>query len=181
MGLITVSPNVTPRNQQFSTTCWLASLEMLFDWKWRKEDKNRDDKNKNKDGKTEEEQWKILEKMDASKDLYPYYMKNNGISPGECKETAKMLGLRWSGDGEITADILAAMLPVHGPLWVAGMWRQNHSHVIVVTGVDKDGGKIRYVDPWKNYSLTESPGTIPWLNDRGDVWKNCDASVMYWV
>jgi len=165
--MIMVSPDVTPRNQEFSTTCWLASLEMIFDWKWRKHRKTDQD-------------WKILEKMDASKDLYPYYMKGNGISPRECKETAKMLGLRWSGDGEITADILAAMLPVHGPLWVAGMWRQNHSHVIVVTGVDKEAGKIRYIDPWKNYSLTDSPGTIPWLNDRGDVWKNCDASVMHW-
>jgi hypothetical protein len=169
MGMIKVTPDVAPRNQQFSTCCWFASLEMLFDWKWRKE--RKDDK---------AEPWKILEKMDKSKDLYPYYMHDNGISPRECKETAKMLGLRWSGDGDFTANILYDMLTTHGPLWVAGMWRRGSSHVIVVTGVDKESGNIRYIDPWENYSLSDSPGTVSWLNSRGDVWKNCDASVMYW-
>jgi hypothetical protein len=167
MGMVNVSPNVTPQNQPFSTCCWLTCLEMMFEWKRIAGDDKKDFT-------------KILTLMDASKDLYPYYMKNNGISPRECKETAKMLGLRWSGDGEITADILADMLPVRGPLWVAGMWRKGSSHVIVVTGVDRESGKIRYIDPWENYSLTDSPGTISWLNGRGDVWKNCDASVMYW-
>ena len=167
MAMIKVSPEVTPRNQPFSTCCWLTSLEMLFEWKFLKDDKTKDAA-------------KILETMDKSKDLYPYYMKNNGIAPRECKETAKALGLRWSGDGDFTADILADMLPVYGPLWVAGMWRANSSHVIVVTGVDKEAGKIRYIDPWENYSLSDSPGTISWLNSRGDVWKGCDASVMYW-
>ena len=169
MGMIKVTPDVTPRNQQFSTSCWYASLQMLFDWKWRKQRKDE-----------KAEPWKILEKMDKSKDLYPYYMHDNGISPRECKETAKMLGLRWSGDGDFTANILYDMLTTHGPLWVAGMWRRGSSHVIVVTGVDKDSGNIRYIDPWENYSLSDSPGTVSWLNSRGDTWKNCDASVMYW-
>jgi hypothetical protein len=45
----------------------------------------------------------ILSKMDQSPNLYPSYMLENGIAPSECKETAKMLGLGYAGDGEICA------------------------------------------------------------------------------
>src|SRR5262245_34279446 len=159
-----VSPTVNPRNQRLSSTCWLTCLQMMFEWK----------------GKDASED-KILAAMDASPNLFPYYMRDAGIAPGECKDTAKMLGLRWSGDGEIEADVLYDLMTQRGPIWIAGMWRRGSSHVLVVTGVDKDAGKIRYVDPWENYSLEDSPGTLDWLNNRGDVWKNCDASVMYWL
>lgn len=167
MGMFKVSPEVKPRSQPFSTCCWLTCLKMMFEWK---HDKN--DKTKNPE--------KILEIMDAAPSLWPYEMEKSGIAPGECKDTARILGLRWSGDGEIEANVLADMMPVSGPLWVAGMWRKGSSHVIVVTGVDKESGKVTYIDPWENYSLTESSGPVSWLNSRGPVWKNCDASIMYW-
>jgi ABC-type bacteriocin/lantibiotic exporter with double-glycine peptidase domain len=164
MGMFRVSPEVSPRNQRLSTTCWLTCLQMMFEWK-------------NKDASED----KILAKMDASPNLYPYYMRDAGISPGECKETAKMLGLRWSGDGEIEASVLYDLMVQRGPIWIAGIWRRGYSHVMVVTGVDKDSEKIRYIDPWENFSLSDSGGTVGWLSNRGDVWKNCDASIMYWL
>ncbi|MGA9994600.1 MAG: papain-like cysteine protease family protein [Pyrinomonadaceae bacterium] len=164
MGMFKVSPTVNSRNQRLSTTCWLTCLQMMFEWK----------------GKDSSEDT-ILSKMDASPHLYPYYMRDAGIAPGECKETAKMLGLRWSGDGEISADILHDLMAKRGPIWIAGIWRRGYSHVMVVTGVNKETGAIRYIDPWENYSLSDSPGTVTWLNNRGDVWKSCDASVMYWL
>lgn len=164
MGMYKVSPAVNPRNQRLSTTCWLTCLQMIFEWKGK--DASEDN---------------ILTKMDASPNLFPYYMRDAGISPGECKETAKMLGLRWSGDGEIEASVLHDLMVQRGPIWIAGIWRRGYSHVLVVTGVDKDGGKIRYIDPWENYGLTDSPGTVSWLSSRGDVWKSCDASIMYWL
>jgi ABC-type bacteriocin/lantibiotic exporter with double-glycine peptidase domain len=164
MGMFRVSPAVSPRNQRLSTTCWLTCLQMMFEWK----------------GKDASEGG-ILQKMDTSPNLYPYDMRDAGIAPGECKETAKMLGLRWSGGGDIAADVLYDSISQHGPIWIAGSWRKGQSHVLVVSGVDKDSGQIRYVDPWENYSLSDSSGTVTWLSNRGDVWKNCDASVMYWL
>jgi hypothetical protein len=161
-----ITPKIDAITQSLATCCWLASLQMMFQWKGKKGGAN----------KTEDE---ILNQMNVSPQLYPWFMKNSGIAPSECKETAKMLGLRWSGDGEFTNEILSSMLKSYGPLWIAGMWRKNQSHVIVVIGSDPESGAIKYFDPMEPSGL-ESSGTINWLNNRGNVWKNCDASVMYW-
>jgi len=161
MAMYKVSPAVSPRNQETTSCCWLTCLEMLFDWK--KKDTSS-----------------ILSKMDASPNLFPYYMKDHGIAPGECKETAKMLGLKWAGDGDFEGGTLYDILKSYGPVWVAGQWISGYNHVIVVTAVDKEDNRISIVNPWKNYDLSESPRTIDWLNARGSVWKNCDASIMYW-
>jgi len=166
MALFKVAPLVSPRNQQTSSTCWLTCLEMLFQWKRDQGDSQKDPSN-------------ILNLMNASPNLFPEYMRDNGIAPVECKETAKALGLRWGGDCEIDPVVLFDLMAQRGPVWIAGMWRMNYSHVILITGVDKDSGAITYADPWMNNSLTESRGTMLWLNNRGSVWKNCDASVMY--
>jgi hypothetical protein len=132
---------------------------MLFEWK-------------KKDSST------ILEKMDQSPNLFPYVMKDAGIAPGECRETARYLGLKCAGDGEIAADVLLDVLKAHGPIWVAGNWGSG-SHVIVVTACDAEDGRIRYINPYANNDLTDSPGTVSWLTQRGNTWKSCDASVMY--
>jgi hypothetical protein len=53
--------------------------------------------------------------MDTSPNLFPYYMLENGIALSECKETAKILGFGWAGDGESGAEALANALVTHGP------------------------------------------------------------------
>ena len=93
MATYKVNPEVSPRNQPTSTTCWLTCLQMLFQWKI---DKGQTSYSADKDS--------ILAAMDQSPNLYPYYMEKAGIAPGECKETAKMLGLRWSGGGDNEAN-----------------------------------------------------------------------------
>jgi hypothetical protein len=157
-----VTPAVEAMNQPTSTSCWYTCLRMLFKWKGR-------------------DSSKILEKMDQSPNLFPYYMLDNGIAPSECKETAKMLGLGYAGDGEIDAEVLANALKSHGPYWVAGMWTKNSSHVIVVTACNPSTGQIRYINPWMNHDLSDSVGGIDWLNARGDVWKQTLGSLMYWI
>lgn len=169
MAIYKVSPEVKPMNQPTSTTCWLTSLQMLFQWKIDKGDASKS-----------ADKASILAAMDKSPNLFPYYMEKAGIAPGECKETAKMLGLRWAGGGDLDAQVLHDALKSHGPYWIAGNWGSG-SHVIVVTACNPDDGRIRYIDPWKNYTLVDSPGTISWLNDRGTEWKNCDGSLMYWL
>ena len=169
MAMYKVTPEVKPRNQPTSTTCWLTCFQMLFQWKI---DKGQGSYSADKGG--------ILAAIDKSQNLFPYYMETAGIAPGECKETAKMLGLRWAGGGDIDAQALHNALKSHGPYWVAGNWGSG-SHVIMVTACNPDTGSIRYIDPWKNYSLSDSSGTISWLNGRSDVWRNCDASLIYWL
>ncbi len=173
MAMFKVSPNVQAKRQPLSTCCWLTCLEMLFEWKNDKRD--------------------ILATMDGSSWLDPYMMKRKGISPGECRETAKMLGLKY-GYGKIEADVLHNCLVMHGPMWVAGDWARgqnegmgietdkndDNSHVIVVTGCDPANGQIKYIDPWNNFTMSESTGTISWLTQRSARWKNCDGGVMYW-
>ncbi len=163
-----VTPNVVPQMQPSGACCWLTCLEMLYIWKNNKGDKSK------KVGS-------ILADMDQSPNLFPYYMKDAGIAPGECRETARMLKLGCSGDTSvIDAQILTSMLKSHGPLWIAGRWYMECDHVIVITGCDPDTGKIKFVNPWKNYSGEESDGTVGWLSKRGNAWTNCDASIMYW-
>ena len=169
MATYKVNPEVKPMTQRLSSTCWLTCFQMLFQWKI--------DKGSSSLSASESS---ILAALDKSPNLFPYYMVTAGIAPGECKEAAKMLGLRWAGGGDIDAQILHDALKSHGPYWVAGNWGSG-SHVIVVTACNPDTGTIKYIDPWQNVTLTDSNGTISWLNGRGSVWKNCDSSLIYWL
>jgi hypothetical protein len=162
MALTKVSPAVVPINQPTSSTCWYVCLQML--WIWKKKDP--------KD---------ILTLLNADPDLYPDYWLTNGIAPGDCRPAARALGMGCAGDGDIDAGVLARALRSHGPYWVAGMWVKGHSHVIVVTACDENSGAIRYINPWNNFDLSDSPGDIDWLNSRGDVWKSTFGSCIYWV
>ncbi|MEP6849459.1 MAG: papain-like cysteine protease family protein [Acidobacteriota bacterium] len=160
---------VSPRMQAKGTSCWLSGLEMMYDWKYKR--------STGFDYTTE-----ILAKMDESTELYPYFMRENGIAPGECRETAKKLGLFPCGDtSKIGAQALEDVIAAHGPVWIAGRWYLDCDHVVVVTGCDATTDKITYINPWKNYSLEESPGTVGWLQTRGKEWSACDASIMYWM
>lgn len=161
MAWTKVHPAVEAMTQPTSSTCWYTCLVMLHKWK-------------SKDHSS------IIKDMDKNDNLFPHYMLEAGIAPGECKETAKSLGMSWAGGGDIDAEVLANALKSHGPYWVAGMWRKNFSHVIVVTGCEPETGKIKYIDPWMNHDASESNGTISWLNDRGKVWKETDGSLIYW-
>ncbi len=168
MAMFKVTPAVKPRSQPLSTCCWLTCLEMLHVWK-----NDKGDKTKNAGS--------IMSEMDKAPELNPEYMKNSGISIGECKPTAKILGLRWSGDTNvIDAGVLTEALKSHGPLWIAGEWTKGSSHVIVVTACDPDTGSIKYINPFANFMLEESNGTVGWLQERGNLWSACDASIMYW-
>ncbi len=167
MGMYKVTPDVEAECQSTGAACWYSGLRMLFKWKYAKGDKSKDCST-------------ILSTLDESPVLYPYEMKDKwGIDVGECRLVARMLGLRATGDGELDAGAMAEVLKTHGPVWVAGNWGRGN-HVIVVTACDPDGGRLRVVNPYQNYGGTDQPMSIAELNKRGDLWKQCDASVMYW-
>jgi hypothetical protein len=88
--------------------------------------------------------------------------------------------LQPTGAGDYTAEIIYDILTKKGPMWVAGMWLKGMSHVIVVTGINREDGSLKIINPWQNNDLTESPRSVSWLNARGDVWKSYEGSVMYW-
>ncbi len=164
--MFNVSPAVKPRSQPKGTCCWLTCFEMMFEWKQDKGDKSKDPA-------------KICDLIDRSETLWSDYLYSHGIAPYECREASRMLGMMASGDTTvIDAENLMALLQSKGPVWIAGNWGRG-SHVIVVTGCD-DTGRIVYIDPWENYSLTPSQGTVGWLSKRSTSWTNCDASVMTW-
>jgi len=167
MTMFKVAPEVKARRQEKSTNCWLSCFEMLFQWKY-----DRGDRTKNPS--------QICDLIDRSPNLWSDYMTTNGIASYECREAGRMLGMICAGDGEIYGEHLQQVLKTYGPIWIAGRWYQNYDHVLVITGCDTASGKIKYINPWKNYTLEESNGTISWLNARGNEWRNCDASVMYW-
>ncbi|HMJ08162.1 MAG TPA: papain-like cysteine protease family protein [Pyrinomonadaceae bacterium] len=162
-----VSPDVAAECQSTRAACWYSGLRMLFKWKAAKGDKSKDAN-------------KILETMDQSPNLYPWEMRDSwGIDAGECRETARLLGLQATGDGELDGDAIEDTLKKRGPIWVAGNWGRGN-HVIVITACSGSDGRLRVINPYENYSGSETSMTVAELNKRGSLWKNCDASVMCW-
>jgi hypothetical protein len=163
MAVYEVSPKVQPRNQPNGSTCWLSCLEMLFEWK-------------KKDPST------ICDLIDQNTELFSSQLCKYGIAPEECKVVAKALGLQWTGGGDIGRDTLYQALKSRGPYWIGGQWYLHRSHAIVLTAADPNSDNIRYINPFNNFSLTDSPGTLGWLNDnRGEAWKQSDSGLMYWL
>jgi hypothetical protein len=142
---------------------------MMFQWKFDQGDKSKISTKRN-----------ILDLIDASLWLDGDDMYKNGIGPGQCQEAANMLGLKARGTYNIDAFVLTNTLKMHGPIWIAGAWIKGRSHVIVLTGCDPEKGTVYLVNPWDNNFGVESTKSIAELNDRGDLWRNCEASIMYW-
>jgi hypothetical protein len=167
MAMYRVTPAVKPLNQAKSTTCWLASLEMMFQWK-------------NDKGDVSKKKSQICSLIDEKTPYWADDLVMKGIHPSECSDVARALGLQPTGAGDYTPEILHDIVSKRGPVWVGGMWLEGMSHAIVVTACDPADGRIKIVNPWRNYDLTESPRTISWLNARGSFWKSYEGSVMYW-
>jgi len=167
MAMYKVFPGVKPLRQALSTTCWLTCLEMLFQWK-----KDKGDSSKDKS--------QICAKIDSNTDYWASDLTDNGIAPYECMQVARAMGMQPTGAGDYTKEILYDLVSKKGPLWVGGYWYGESAHVIVVTGVNPDNGKIKIVDPWKNWDLSEGDRDVGWLNARSKVWKAYEGTVMYW-
>jgi hypothetical protein len=119
--------------------------------------------------------------IDAKTSLDSDDLKKNGILPSECYTVAKALGLRWSGGGDIEADVLEGALKSHGPYFAGGAWRMKLSHIILLTAVNKDTDKIKYINPMEP-SGQETTATIQWFNDnRGTAWKQSTSGFLYWL
>jgi hypothetical protein len=135
---------------------------MLFDWK-------------GKDTST------ICGLIDAKTTLDSDFLKKNGILPSECLQVAKALGLRWSGGGDIEADVLEGALKQHGPYFAGGSWRMGLSHIILIIAVDKDADKLKYINPMEP-SGKPTPAPLSWFNDnRGKAWKDSGSGFLYWL
>src|SRR5262249_13303443 len=117
MSWTNVHPEVVNIPQPNSSTCWLACLQMLYEWK----------------GLSRHEP---LQKPNADTNIYPDYWVSNGIAPDNCLTIARCLGLGCAGDGDADIEVLARALKSHGPYWVAGEWKKGSAHVKVVIGCD---------------------------------------------
>lgn len=166
MAMFKVTPSVKPLNQAKSTTCWLACLEMMYQWKIDKGDASK-------------KKSEICSKIDSDTDYWADDLVSGGIGAPQCSQVARALGMQPTGAGDYTAEILYDLMSKKGPLWVGGYWYGDSAHVILVTGVNPDNSKIKIVDPWKNYALEEGDRDVAWLNARSKHWKSFDT-VMYW-
>lgn len=159
MAWTNVHPEVTCISQPNASTCWLACLQMLYVWK----------------GKSASEPY---EKLSADPDLDPDYWKGNGVSPDNCLQIARCLGLGRAGDGDADITYMAAALKSHGPYWVAGEWKKGSPHVKVIVGCDPDLGKVKLLNPWNPIDPVDF-SDIADFNNRGARWKVL-GSFMYW-
>ncbi|MDQ3800862.1 MAG: C39 family peptidase [Acidobacteriota bacterium] len=167
MAMFKISPAIKPLRQVVSSTCWLTCLEMMVQWK-------------NDQGDMSKKKWEIRSKIDSDTDYWSDYLADEGIAPGECYQVARALGMQPTGAGDYTKEILYDLISKKGPLWVGGHWYGNSAHVIVVTGVDPQSGKIKIADPYNNFDLSEGDRDVGWLNARGKHWKSYEGTVMYW-
>lgn len=160
MAWTNVTPEVPYVSQPTVSVCWLACLKMLFLWK----------------GKSADEPY---QKLDADPNIFPDYWLEHGVSPDNCLQIGRCLGLSWAGDGDADIEVLANALRTHGPYWVAGEWKKGYAHVKVVTGVDVAGKMVKMLNPWNPSDNTDF-ASIDKFNDRGDRWK-VNGSFLYWV
>src|SRR4051812_37144125 len=102
MTMTKATPAVKPRNQPTKASCWLSSLEMMFEWKKDKGDKTKDPAT-------------ILATLDKSPNLKPYMMRDYyGIAMGECREVGTLLGMKCAGGGTFDATEMEKFISLHG-------------------------------------------------------------------
>jgi hypothetical protein len=166
----TVWANPKPqRIQQINpSTCWLASCQMLYQWKGL--DVGDVEKNlKNSD--------------DDRVDWDTWYRA--GLDHDDTVPLAKALGFKWGAGGELTLKQIADAIQRFGPLLAIGAWNTN-SHVIVVAGLDVPSdskydsvSKIYVLNPWFNSDNPEERNLF-WFNGGLGHWKGINGQYMHW-
>ena len=165
--------NVTPITQNYSTTCWYASLQMIYNWSGKSKASVKP--------RIVKSQTKV--QRDSSPPVADFqHMFNNGIGKRDLVPVARALGLEWGGGDNTTFDIQPLLYVLHnyGPIWVAGSWHQS-PHVIVVIGAKAAKvPMIWYLNPWSVHGGMDPIETqLNWLNKGRGTWKNWHASHMF--
>ena len=159
MSWTNVHPEVTNIPQTDPAQCWLACLQMLYVWK----------------GRSAAEP---LEKLNADPNIFPDAWLSGGVSPDNCLQIGRALGLGVGGGGDVDIAYLAAALKQKGPYWVAGEFIKGRAHVKVVVGADPERNQIKFINPWNPIDPVDFC-TIEKFNGRGERWK-VFGTLLYW-
>ena len=177
MTEVRVSRKVKPIVQPTSTTCWLASFQMLYQWK----------------GKGKHEVFKKLDDTETYGEpaapgwpppryANPHQMILDGIGRKDLLPAAKTLKLKWGAGGHLRIETLANGLKKFGPVWAAGNWNQAF-HVILLVGavVSKKMPMVIYINPWTQYGGSQKlTKPLKWFNEGRGHWKNVNGSLIHW-
>lgn len=75
---------------------------------------------------------------------------NSGLPYSKTVLFAKLMGLHATPRGQMSMApiFIHDLLKKHGPLWTPLKWANGGGHIVVITGISKDGSSIYYNDPW---------------------------------
>jgi ABC-type bacteriocin/lantibiotic exporter with double-glycine peptidase domain len=128
---IQYAPNWTNMNkyaQNKPTECWYVAYRMMYSYKgW--------------------DEGTILDKLRTAGVNADSALKT-GLITNTFMKAAKAVGLRAMGFGQsLSAYDFKTMLTM-GPVWTAGKWNADTSHVVVVVGASDT--QIVFIDPWND-------------------------------
>jgi len=117
---------MTPLPQDLATTCWYTCMVMMYQWA----EMNPDDIKPAIVGAG-------INWDDACK---------SGLKTRDYLKAAKAVKLHGWGSGTSWSAGNFKQWLTMGPVWVAGRWRSEGSHNVVVIGASDD--EIKFIDPW---------------------------------
>jgi len=166
--IVWVSPRPQRIEQINSSTCWLASCQMLYKWKGLPA------------GDVEK---KLRASSDDRVDFDLWY--RSGIDHGDAVPLAKALGFSWGAGGELTIEQITHGMLTFGPMIAIGTWNTS-SHVIVVAGVEQvqdhtydNVAKLMVLNPWFGSSDPEERN-LYWFNGGLGHWKGVNGQYIHW-
>ncbi len=99
---------------------------------------------------------------------------NNGLPIPRTKQFARELGLQWAPRHfqSLGPLFIQDLLKQYGPLWTGG-----REHVVVITGISRDGSTLYVNDPWPPHRGRKKIETLLWLNEF--LMPNDDAPFLF--
>ena len=129
-----ISYNVWLIPQMKDSSCWYAAAMMVRYWK------------------REFQQMTTINEPDPSQipAAVRLHKANTGLPFSKTVLFAKLMGLKATPRGLISMSpmFIHDLLKKHGPLWTPIKWTSGGGHIVVITGISKDGSSIYYNDPW---------------------------------
>ena len=167
-NIVWATPKPQRIEQPTSSTCWLASCQVLYKWK----------------GLDVGDVEKKLRASDDDRVDFDLWYRS-GIDHGDAVPLAKALGFTWGAGGALELDQIVRGMRSFGPMIAIGTWNTS-SHVIVVAAAEdvKDHkydnvGKIMVLNPWFGSSDPEVRD-LYWFNGGLGHWKGVNGQYIHW-
>lgn len=162
------SPKAERIQQVNSSTCWLASCQVLYKWK----------------GLPVGDVEKKLRDSDDDRVDFDLWFRA-GIDHDDAVPLAKALGFSWGAGGALDLDDIVKGMQTFGPMIAIGTWNTS-SHVIVVAGAEQvtdhkydNVAKLMVLNPWFGCPPVEERN-LYWFNGGLGHWKGVNGQYIHW-